>query len=405
VPLAQLLLIAYVFCGCVYWLYLALGALRVLHAVPRLSQVPTSEPATWPRLSLIVPAANEADAIESAARSILAQDYPNLELILVDDRSTDATGQIIDRLAAEDPRVVALHVRELPERWLGKVHALEQGVGRAEGDWLLLIDADVHLEPGTLRRAIAYSIQHELDHLAVVPGMRSSSFLVDAAVSMFLRTFPVATRAWAVARPDSNAFVGVGAFNLVRRTAFDRTEGFSWLRLEVVDDMGLAWMLKRHAARVCLADGSDLLWLYWYRSLDEMARGTEKAFAAVADARLGLILGFCLIIVLLELAPLAALLPLGVMRLWPAGAAMLAALVLMIGLGKRRAGRPLLPGLLWPIGLVLNVGFLLRSAWLGWRRGGIVWRDTFYPTPMLREGKRVHLLWNPSCGACKSRPD
>ncbi len=222
--------------------------------------------------------------------------------------------------------------------------------------------------------------------------MRSSSFLVDAAVSMFLRTFTVGKRAWAVERPDSNAFVGVGAFNLVRREAFDRTEGLSWLRLEVIDDMGLALMLKRHGARACLADGSDLLWLYWYRSLGEMARGTEKAFAAVANGRPALVLTFCLVIFLLELAPVVALLPLGVARLWPATLAMLAALVLMVSLGTLRAGRPLLPGLLWPIGLMVNVGLLLRSTWLGWRRGGIVWRDTFYPTPLLREGKRVHLL-------------
>jgi hypothetical protein len=222
--------------------------------------------------------------------------------------------------------------------------------------------------------------------------MRSSSFLVDAAVSMFLRTFPVGTRAWAVGRPDSNAYVGVGAFNLVRREAFDRTEGFDWLRLEVVDDMGLALMLKRHAARAGLADGTDMLWLYWYRSPAEMARGTEKAFAAVADGRPGRIVGLCLAIVLLELAPLVALLPLEVPRVWPAGIAMLASLVFLVVLGHRRARRPLLPGLLWPVGLVFNVGLLLRSAWLGWRRGGIVWRDTFYPTPLLRQGKRVHLL-------------
>jgi hypothetical protein len=392
VSLVQTLLIAYAFVGCVYWLYLALGAVRVLRAVPRLSQAETPEPAVWPTVSIVVPAANEAEAIEGAVRSLLAQDYPELQLVLVDDRSTDATGQIVDRLAAEDGRVVALHVRELPAGWLGKVHALERGVAQAHGDWLLLIDADVHLEPGTLRRAVAYSVAHELDHLAVVPGMRSSSFLVDAAVSMFLRTFTVGTRAWAVGRPESNAYVGVGAFNLVRREAFDRTEGFAWLRLEVVDDMGLALMLKRHGARACLADGSDLLWLYWYRSLGEMARGTEKAFAAVADGRLGRVVGLCAVIVLLELAPLVALLPLGVTRLWPAGVAMLAALVGMVFLGRLRAGRPLLPGLLWPLGLVVNVGLLLRSAWLGWRRGGIMWRDTFYPTPLLREGKRVHLL-------------
>jgi hypothetical protein len=388
----QALLIAYVFFGCMYWLYLAVGALLVLRAVPRLSRTMAPEPSVWPRLSIVVPAANEAESIESAACSILAQDYPDLELVLVDDRSTDATGEIVDRLANEDPRVRALHIRELPAGWLGKVHALQRGVEHARGEWLLLIDADVHLVPGVLRRAVAYAEQQDLDHLAMVPGMRSASFLVDAAVSMFLRTFTVGTRAWAVSRPGSMAYVGVGAFNLVRREALEETEGFEWLRLEVVDDMGLALMLKRHGGRACLADGTDLVWLYWYRSIGEMAHGTEKAFASVADARPARILGFCAVITALELAPVVALLPLGVPLLWPAGVGMLAALGLMVVLGSWRAKRPLVPGLIWPLGLVVNIGLLLRSAWLGWRRGGIMWRNTFYPTPLLREGKRVHLL-------------
>jgi len=392
VTILQALLIAYVFLGCVYWLYLAVGAVRVLWSVPWLSEMPAADPAGWPRLSIVVPAANEADSIESAVRSILAQDYPDLELVLIDDRSTDATGAIVDRLAGEDSRVTPVHIRQLPEGWLGKVHALDRGLQQSSGDWLLFMDADVHLEPGALRHAVACCLAHDLDHLAVIPSMRSASFLVDAAVAMFLRTFTVATRAWAVGRPGSNAYVGVGAFNLVRREALDRTDGFSWLRLEVVDDMGLALMLKRHGARACLAVGTDMLWLYWYRSLAEMARGTEKAFASVTGGRLGRLLLFSTIIAMAELAPLVALLPLGVPMLWPAGLGMIAALLLMAILGTRRARRPLLPSLLWPIGLAVNIGLMLRSAWLGWRRGGIVWRGTFYPTPLLRQGRRVRLL-------------
>lgn len=388
----QALLIVYMFLGCAYWLYMAVGAVRVMQSVPRLARAVPPEPDDWPRLSIIVPAANEADSIETAVRSILADDYPDLELVLIDDRSTDQTPAIVDRLAAADHRVVALHIRELPEGWLGKVHALAQGVEEATGQWLLFMDADVHLSPGTLRRAVAYSLDRGLDHLAVIPDMWSSSFMVDAAVAMFLRTFAVVTRAWAVGRPDSSAYVGVGAFNLVRREAFDRTEGFAWLRLEVVDDMGLALMLKLHGARACLADGTGLAGLYWYRSVREAARGAEKAFASVADARPERIAALSAVIVLLELAPLVAFLPLGVLGLWPAGVAMLCALLFMVTLGKRRAGRPLLAGLAWPVGLAVSIGLLLRSAWLGWRRGGIDWRGTFYPTPLLREGKRVRLL-------------
>jgi cellulose synthase/poly-beta-1,6-N-acetylglucosamine synthase-like glycosyltransferase len=129
----EALLIAYMFLGCAYWLYLAVGAVRVLRSVPRLAREDPPQPDPWPRLSIIVPAANEAESIESAARSILADDYPELELLLLDDRSTDQTPEIVDRLAEADPRVVPLHIRELPEGWLGKVHALAQGVDEATG--------------------------------------------------------------------------------------------------------------------------------------------------------------------------------------------------------------------------------------------------------------------------------
>lgn len=388
----ETLLIVYVFAGCVYWLYVALGVVRAMRTMPRLARLEPPEPADWPRLSLIVPACNEADSIDGAVRSMLAQDYPELEVVLIDDRSTDATPAIVDRLAHSDPRVVGLHVDHLPEGWLGKVNAMARGVDEATGDWLLFIDADVHLEPGTLRKTVAYCLDAGLDHMAVVPGMWRSSFLVDASVAMFLRLFAVVIRAWAVSRPGSRAYAGVGAFNLVRREAFDRTEGFSWLRLEVIDDMGLALMLKRHGARACLADGVGLLGLYWHRSVAEIARGAEKAYAVMAGTRLPGVLILSMVVVLLELAPLAAFLPLGVPGLWPAGVAMLLALLLTVAIGHRRAKRPVLSALLWPVGLAVNLSLLVRSVWLGARRGGIVWRDTFYPTPLLLAHQRVRLL-------------
>jgi cellulose synthase/poly-beta-1,6-N-acetylglucosamine synthase-like glycosyltransferase len=130
----------------------------VLLATPQVQklvslQVPA--PTTWPRLSVVIPALNEVDTLEAALGTLLAETYPDLEIVLVDDRSTDGTGALVDRLAARDPRITPVHITALPEGWLGKVHALHVGTQHARGDWLLYTDADVHFGQGSLRHAVA----------------------------------------------------------------------------------------------------------------------------------------------------------------------------------------------------------------------------------------------------------
>jgi len=389
VLILQILLISWVFVGCLYWLRMAIGAVQMVCGVPLLAKVCPGDPPRWPRLSVIVPACNEADTLEAAAASILGQDYPDLEVILVDDRSTDATGEIVDRIAAADDRVRPLHITELPDGWLGKVHALHCGRRRATGEWLLFTDADVHYTGGVLRRAVAYCEHHGLDHLAAAPDMWPTRFILNVAVAMFLRTFCIFMRCWAVKDPRSKAYIGVGAFNLVRRSAFDRTEGFEWLRLEVADDLGLGLMMKRSAARCAMVHATGLIGLHWYPTVGAMARGTEKAFASVAECRPARLLAICLLSAALELAPAAAFVPVGDFGLLPAGVFMLCCAVFSIVLLARWGKGRILPGLLFPLGTIFNVALLLRCGYLGWRRGGIVWRGTLYRGETLRAGARV----------------
>jgi len=367
----------------------AVGAVWIVRAVPVLAEIDPPEPSVWPKLSVIIPACNEAETIEAAAETVLRQDYPNLEIILVDDRCDDGTGRIIERIAAGDDRVRALHVTELPDGWLGKVHALKYGLERAAGGWVLFSDADVHLSGDVLRRVVAYCEGRRMDHLAAAPDIWPTTFLTDVAVAMFLRSFCVLMRCWAVEDPRSKAFVGVGAFNLVRRSALEQTPGLEWLKLEVADDVGLGMMLKRCGARCGMVNARGLVGLHWYPTLGHMARGMEKAFASAAHCRVARLLVICALTAGLELAPLAAFLPLGHRGLWPAGAAMIASAVLSVVVLARWTRGRVLPGLLFPLGAVLNTALLLRSGWLGVRRGGIVWRGMFYPSRVLRKGIRV----------------
>jgi len=391
--------IAYVFIGCVYWLWMFVGTLRVVRAVPLLAQSDPPPPPAWPRLSVVIPACNEAAALESALASVVAQDYPDLEIILIDDRSSDGTAAIVDRMAACDSRILAIHVEQLPEGWLGKVHALDLGARKAGGSWLLFTDADVHMAPGLLRRAIAYAAHHSIDHLAAVPDFWPNSPLVDASLAMFCRAFVVAMRVWGVADPKSDAFIGVGAFNLVRRETLQHTEGLSWLRMEVGDDLGLGMMLKRSGARSCLVNAHGLLGLHWYRTLGEMAHGAEKAYATAAHCSLTRVAVLCLGMLAMEWAPLAALAASGigfrsvwhVPGLFWSGVAMLAAAFGGSLIITRWARSRLWPSLLFPLAAAVAAAVMLRSGWLGYRRGGIVWRGTLYPKAELLAGRRLKI--------------
>ncbi|MBL7141472.1 MAG: glycosyltransferase [Planctomycetes bacterium] len=377
-----------------YWLWNLYAAVRVRRDVPSLDAFAPPAGASLPRLSVVVAACNEAGAIEAAARTLLAQDYPDLEIILVDDRSTDATAAIIDRLAAEDDRVRALHVTALPEGWLGKVHALDRGTAEATGAYLLFTDADVHFAADALRRAVALCEARGLDHLAALPACWSAGLLVDAVVAAFLRPFVAMMRPWAVADPNSRAFLGVGAFNLVRRSAFERTPGFAWLRMETADDAGLGLLMKASGARCGVAAAFGRVGLTWYTSLGDAARGAEKAFASVGGCRLGPMLVGAAGTLAMEIAPLAAVVLAVVLPTHPAAWALAAVVPVSAAaniLMARWARGRVIPALLGPLAAPISAAAFVRAGLLGWRRGGVMWRGTLYPSEAIRAGRRVTL--------------
>jgi GT2 family glycosyltransferase len=387
------LLSVYVGACLLYWLWIAYAAVRITRDMPDLGKTQVAEDRDWPRLSVVVPACNEAEELASAVGTLLTQDYPDLEIVLVDDRSTDETGRIVDRLAAGDGRVKAIHVTELPEGWLGKVHAMHRGYQAATGQFVLLTDADVHFEPPALRKAVAYCLEHNLDHLAAVPKLHPASLVLESMIGVFIRAFLAFTRPWAVSDPKSRAFLGVGAFNLLRREAMDATEGLPWLRLETADDVGLGYMMKRSGARCAAVSAFALVWLHWYSSLGQAASGVEKGFASafhfsfpVAMVKAGLILAF-------ELSPLLGVLPVFRPDLpvaW-AAPAVTALWALSTALLHRWARGRLLAVLLFPLAVPILAALSVRAGWLGWRRGGVMWRGTLYPSQVLRQGRRLIL--------------
>jgi len=373
--------------------FFLLAAITLVRRCPQLGTLRPAEPPSWPALGVVIPASNEAETIEPALASLLAQDYPDLQIVVVDDRSTDRTGAIIDRLAASDPRISRLHVHQIPAGWLGKVHALHRGVERVRGDFVLFTDADIHFAPGALRRSVAWAEAQRLDHLAVLAEVRLRSFWVGICLTSAMRGVLALARPWEATDPRSSKAIGTGAFNLVRRSAFERTPGFEWLRLEVADDIGLGLMMKRGGGRPGLVLGTGQVRHDSYPTLHDAVRGLEKnGFAQAARFSPWRGLGLAALGCLGSMGPFVAFLPVGVPWLWVVGMSGLLAFAAASIVFARAFRAPIAVVLLsLPLGDLLMAYIVARATVLGLRRGGLVWRGTTYPTMLLRDGRRVDM--------------
>lgn len=366
--------------GCLMWLALVVGGWRTWRSVPKLAELRPTEPASWPSLAIVVPCRDEAAELEAAARSLLAIDYPELRVVLVDDRSRDGTRAIMDRLAAEDPRITVVGVEELPKGWLGKNHALHLGTQAAHADWLLFTDADVHFDPGLMRKALAFALEKRLDHLTLMPDVHAADPLLELTLVGFGRYLSMGQKIWEVSDPKKKSSIGLGAFNLVRRAAFETAGGFERFPLDVADDLALGRAMKMSGAACFIASGTGLLGLQWYANFGAMKRGLEKnTFAPVEFSlwKLGVMVGA---VVVIEVSPiLAVLLDHGHPWLTAAGWSALGVGV-GVGVGMARwMNRSLWPALFQqPAGLLLAY-VMLRAGIIGHRQGGLVWRDRFYP--------------------------
>lgn len=339
-----------------------------------------------PKVSIIVPARNEERNIRQALSSLLAIDYPDYELLVVNDRSTDRTGPILDEMAAQAPRLKVLHVTELPQGWLGKNHAMHLAAQRAGGELLLFTDADVVFEPTALARAVGYFEQQRLDHLTIGPETRMPSWLLSSFVVLFCILFYLYIRAWGIRNPKSTAHVGIGAFNLVRADVFRRLGGFQPIAMRPDDDLKLGKLVKSGGCRQDLLAGAGMLSVEWYASVRELAVGFEKnAFAAV-DYNLPFVVLYTSSILLFNVWPFAAVfLTWGPTR-WLYFACALALWSMAWGCA-RGIGQPWHTALGFPVSALLLVLISWRSVLLTYWRGGIRWRDTRYSLAELRANR------------------
>jgi len=337
-------------------------------------------------VSVVIAARNEAEHVETALASVLAQDHPRLEIIVVDDRSEDETGAILDRMAHGDRRLVIRHVTALPLDWLGKNHALHVGAAVATGEWLLFTDADVRFEASAIRRAVGAATRRQLDMLACTPRIVSPSWAVRGFVAGFALFFGLFTRPWRVRDPRSAAAVGIGAFNLVRTTAYRAADGHASIRLRPDDDLMLGRLIKRRGGRCDVLFGAGLLSVEWYPSLNALVQGLMKnCFAGVGyrvPATIASVVGLLAIGTLPTVIAIALPGPLGLAAVAVCAVQAVAALV-----STRSAGLPPALGLGLPVSAIVFSWILVRAAVLTLWQGGIYWRGTFYALEDLKRNR------------------
>jgi chlorobactene glucosyltransferase len=332
----------------------------------------------------VIPARNEEAEIERAVRSHLAQDCPDFEVVVVDDRSTDRTGAILEAIGREDPRLKIVAGREPPPGWLGKPHALAQGAATASGSLLLFADADVRYHPAALREAVTILEAERLDLVALLPRIEMRGFWENVLLPYLTISIYGSVGFLANLRGPRSLAVGAGAGMLVRRLAYDAVGGHSALRRSVVDDIRLAMAVKRAGFGYLLVRAEDRVAVRIYRGFrgvwDGLAKNLAYAFSGPAGLLLLLLTFFYLAISIAPFAVLfAALFGASVPSRDLALAALLvAALVLLRGALAAALGDRLWPATTHALMAAVWAGIIGRSFYWKLVRKKIEWRGRRY---------------------------
>jgi cellulose synthase/poly-beta-1,6-N-acetylglucosamine synthase-like glycosyltransferase len=339
-----------------------------------------------PRVSIVIPARNEERNLEEALRSVLALDYDNLEIEVVEDRSTDRTGEILERMAAAEPRLRVVRVRELPPGWLGKNHALWLGAEKATGEFLLFTDADVVMAPSALRRAVGAMAADGLDHLTATPEIERPSALFEMFIGAFSLFFALFTRPWKVKDPKSPRYVGIGAFNLVRASAYRAVGGHRTIAMRPDDDLKLGKILKGGGFRQELAFGQGMLRVEWYASVRELIQGLMKNAFSGVDYRVSVVVFSTVFQLTLLVWPFLAILMTSGPTRWLNLASVLV-LVALCWINAPLAGVRRWHGVGFPLATLLFLYIVWRATVLTLWNDGIDWRGTHYPLAELKANK------------------
>jgi cellulose synthase/poly-beta-1,6-N-acetylglucosamine synthase-like glycosyltransferase len=338
-------------------------------------------------VSIIVPACNEEADIAQTLTRLLALDYPRYEIIAVNDRSTDRTGEIMDSIHASNAgaRLRVIHIEKLPEGWLGKAHAMWTAASQARGDWLLFTDADVLFKPDSVRRALVYAEAERADHLVVFPRMIMHSPGERMMIAFFQTLFVFGHRPWKVADPTTKDHMGVGAFNMIRKEVYEAIGTYKALRFEVLDDMKLGKIVKESGYRQHNVFGHDLITIRWARGAWGVVNNLTKNSFAILSFQWPRVLLSVVALVFLNLLPFAGVILAHGWSRTPYAIALASMFSLYVGMSLK-SPVPAYYFLLHPISTMLFAYTMLRSMLLALWQDGVTWRGTKYSLEELRRG-------------------
>ena len=359
---------------------------RGIRSIGFLGDIAPLDDGDTPTVSVCIPARNEERDVERGVRSALAQEYPDFEVVVVDDRSTDGTGEILDRLEGGNPETLrVIRVEELPDGWIGKNHALHRAARAARGELILFVDADVSMAPDALARAVARLERGGYDQLTAVPERIWPHGFLRTVGALFWLGMVFYTTPWKLEKTGPGRAVGIGAFYLVRHEAYRRAGGHRAVARRPDDDMALARRLKAAGARSHFLYARELVRVPWYRSVRRFVGGVSRASFATMGYSVVRSLAVGAGTLLLCVWPWVAVFITSGPARWAYGVAV-AVMALLFLLTRRQSGARPVDVVWWPAGGLLLAYVAVYSAVLILVQGGIVWRGTFYPLDMLRQG-------------------
>jgi hypothetical protein len=369
----------------IFWLGQCVNAALSARELPRLNNFAPAVDAECPSISLLFAARDEEEKLPIALASLRRIDYPQLEIVAVNDRSTDGTAQILSDAARRDPRLKVVNLSALPQGWLGKPHALQRAFEGSQGEWLLFTDADVRFSPDALRKAVALATERQLEHLTLLCELEMRGFWEKTALTFFGLSFNMAMNPRAVGNSASSAYMGIGAFQLVRRGAYEKSGTHKRLAMEVLDDMKLGKIVKQAGFHSGVGVAQDYIAVRWHAGFGNVVRGVTKNFFAVAQFKLRMVVLQLTLLFFVNFLPFLGLL---FLHGWTWRLALISALM---AVGYHAASAVVMKvspfyGLTHPLGAIVFAYMLVRSTVVTLRQGGVLWRETFYPLEELRRG-------------------
>lgn len=347
------------------------------YRTPMLESLSLNQPKIFPTISIIISACNEEKNLLEAISSIQQIDYPNKEIILINDRSTDNTAALVEQLAQKNNNTKVVHIHTLPDRWMGKNHALMQGAKMATGDWLLFTDADVCFKADSLKRAMCYALQQNLDHLAIMPKTEKMTTWFNITMVLIITMYFLMGKPWRSRYSWSKRSTGQGSFNLIKTAVYHQIGGHEKIRLNSDDDIKLGQLVKSHGYRQDFLCAKESVSVAWYHSLPEMVKGLEKNIFAFLNYNVFLMIFFTLFSALLFYFPLAGILFFHGMAFTLSLLTVLITLIIFSSIAVK-FNYPIYYSIFYPITFGIDYYISWKAVYFIIKNKGFYWRNTFY---------------------------